>query len=860
MAHSQGSEFDFAKFTIALPSQSSQASQVESTPGKTQELPAFACVYCAIHDPSCVVMCNICKKWFCNGRGNTCGSHIVNHLMQSKHKEVTLHKVSPLGKTVLKCYACGMRNVFVLGFTPDKTGSAVVLLCRQPCAAQNSIKDLNWDQEKWKPLIEDRCFVSWLVKIPAEQDQLKAWPTTLAQICKLEEIWKDNVGFTVADLDHDLEFDPPRIDVEPVKPHLVRFRYEDGFEYQNIFGPLVKLEADNDKRLKEFQIQDVTVHLWYHYLSNKKVTAQFSLPKIDRNMKLMHGDQIRLRCMENANKPWSGVGHVIDILDRDYTEEIGLEMKTSQGIPFKSTTCSITSKVVVDFIWKSTSFDRMQQALRKFADDDTSSSASIYYGLLGHDVDDVLFRSHDSEDYSAPNLPELNPSQKYAVKQAIQRHLSLIHGPAGTGKTITLATIVYQLAKFNTGPVLVCAFSNTAVDQLTEKIHKTNLKVVRVCAKSREAIDSPVSFLALHNQIKNLDSNSELKKLQETREKTGELSEADEKRYRVLKEFAERELLEAADVICCTCIGAGDSRLANMKFDCVLIDDSTQLTEPECMIPILLGSKQLILVGDHCQLRPIVKCKKASKAGLGRSLLERLIVLGVRSCRLDVQYRMHPELSRFPSNLFYEGSLQNGVTAEERKLPEIKFPWPVPDKPMMFYVSYGTEEIVGCGKSYRNLTEASNVVKIAFKLVSGGAKPEQIGIITPYEGQRAYLRKCMLYNGMFNDPKYRQIEVANVDAFQGREKDFIIVSCVRSNDHQGIDYYLNNPGRLNVALTRAKYGLIVVGNPKVLSKQTLWRNLLSFYKEQKVLVEGPLDNLKESAFQLPEPEPIVNSV
>lgn len=181
--------------------------------------------------------------------------------------------------------------------------------------------------------------------------------------------------------------------------------------------------------------------------------------------------------------------------------------------------------------------------------------------------------------------------------------------------------------RLNGGPVLVCAPSNTAVDQLTEKIHKTNLRVIRVCAKSREAIDSPVSFLALHNQIRNMETNNELKKLQQLKDETGELSSSDEKRYRMLKKSCERELLEAADVICCTCVGAGDPRLSRIRFNSILIDESMQSTEPECMVPVVLGAKQLILVGDHCQLGPVVMCKKAAKAGLSQSLFERLVVL-----------------------------------------------------------------------------------------------------------------------------------------------------------------------------------------------------------------------------------------
>lgn len=140
----------------------------------------------------------------------------------------------------------------------------------------------------------------------------------------------------------------------------------------------------------------------------------------------------------------------------------------------------------------------------------------------------------------------------------------------------------------------------------------------------------------------------------------------------------------------------------------------------------------------------------------------------------------------------------------------------------------------------------------------GGVKPEQIGVITPYEGQRAYLVQHMQYQGSLHSKLYQEIEIASVDAFQGREKDIIIMSCVRSNEHQGIGF-LNDPRRLNVALTRAKYGIIIVGNPKVLSKQPLWNHLLTFYKEQKVLVEGPLTNLKESLIQFAKPKKLINS-
>ncbi|KAH9376504.1 hypothetical protein HPB48_006589 [Haemaphysalis longicornis] len=896
-ADTQGSEFDFTDFTLPSQTQASQADggQTQGTrggqlPGEVRtnglevaaagqalgeltfeedeedqyyakDLPEHACKYCGIHDPGCVVQCNVCKRWFCNGRGNTSGSHMVNHLVRAKHKEVTLHRDGPLGETVLECYSCACRNVFVLGFIPAKADSVVVLLCRHPCAAQSSLKDMNWDPEQWKPLIHDRCFLPWLVRAPLEREQLRARQVTAQQISRLEELWKDNVDASFQDLEK------PGVDEEPQQ---VLLRYEDGYQYQNIFGPLVKMEADYDKKLKESQTQDNIEVRWDIGL-NKKMIAYFTVAKSDTDMRLMHGDELRLRYLGELHKPWSGVGHVIKIPDSIlgrwavalsyYSEEVGIEMKTNLGVPSEC-----TSNFVVDFVWKSTSFDRMQAALRKFAVDECSVSAYIYHRLLGHEVEEVVMRCPLPKHFSAPQLPELNRSQVYAVKHALQRPLSLIQGPPGTGKTVTSATVVYHLARGqggggqgSGGPVLVCAPSNIAVDQLTEKVHQTGLRVVRLCAKSREALNSPVSFLALHNQIRSMDGHSELHKLQQLKDETGELSSADEKRYRMLKKACERELLEAADVICCTCVGAGDPRLARFKFHSILIDESMQATEPECMVPVVLGAKQLILVGDHCQLGPVVMCKKAARAGLSQSLFERLVVLGIRPLRLEVQYRMHPQLAQFPSNFFYEGSLQNGVFADERRMRGLDFPWPQPERPMLFYACQGQEEMAGSGTSYLNRTEAALVEKICTRFLRSGVKPQQVGVITPYEGQRAYLVQHMQFQGALHAKLYQEIEVASVDAFQGREKDLIVMSCVRSNEHQGIGF-LNDPRRLNVALTRARYGLIIVGNPKVLSKQPLWNHLLSFYKENRVLVEGPLNNLKESLIQFSKPRKLVNTV
>jgi len=217
--------------------------------------------------------------------------------------------------------------------------------------------------------------------------------------------------------------------------------------------------------------------------------------------------------------------------------------------------------------------------------------------------------------------------------------------------------------------------------------------------------------------------------------------------------------------------------------------------------------------------------------------------------------------------MFYEGSLQNGVTEEDRQLlnmPEYSgkedFPWPVPSKPMFFYSITGMEEISASGTSYLNRTEASYVEKVTTHLLRMGVTPAQIGVITPYDGQRKYVSDYMRRAGALASSLYESIEVASVDAFQGREKEFILVSCVRSSESQGIGF-LSDPRRLNVALTRARLGIIVIGNPRVLSKNPLWAALLLHFKEYDCLVEGPLNNLQPSymTFARPRRDPSSDS-
>ncbi|KAH3673246.1 hypothetical protein WICPIJ_009865 [Wickerhamomyces pijperi] len=800
-------------------------------------LPEHACAYCGIHTPTSVVKCETCNKWFCNGKGeNGSSSHIITHLVLSKHNCVSLHADSDFGDTVLECYNCGNKNVFVLGFVSAKDEHVIVILCRLPCA---QTKDSRWDTNEWTSLIEQRQLLSWVATFPTEEETMNARAITTSQISKLESKWKLNKDATI----HDVERPEEENEIVPIL-----MRYNDAYEYQRSFGPLVKLESDYDKQLKESQALNHISVKWSLALNHKHL-ASFALSTFESSeLKVAVGDEMILRYGGVNHEAWESKGFIIRTPNQ-YQEEFTLELSDSNSKNPPPT--HLTTEFTAEFVWKGTSYERMQDAMRAFATDNQSVSGYIYRKLLGHEVNEVEFDIKLPSKFSIPGFAELNVSQVHSIKKVLQRPLSLIQGPPGTGKTVTSATIIYHLSKINKDRILVCAPSNVAVDHLASKLEKVGLNVVRLTAKSREDVESSVEHLSLINQVTR-SAKGELKKLFKLKTELGELSVEDSKTYYKLLRKKERSILNKADVVCCTCVGAGDKRLQDMTFRTVLIDESTQSSEPEVLIPIVHGARQVILVGDHQQLGPVILDKKAGDAGLKQSLFERLVVLGHIPIRLEVQYRMNPCLSEFSSNMFYEGSLQNGVTKEQRTIKKSTFPWPVSDTPMMFWANYGREEISGSGTSFLNRIEAMNCERIITRLFRDGVQPDQIGVITPYEGQRAYVVQYMQMNGSMEKELYNQVEVASVDAFQGREKDFIILSCVRANDEQNIGF-LRDPRRLNVGLTRAKYGVVILGNPKALSKNHLWNQLLIHYREKGCLVEGPLDSLQLSAVQLTRP-------
>jgi len=334
-------------------------------------------------------------------------------------------------------------------------------------------------------------------------------------------------------------------------------------------------------------------------------------------------------------------------------------------------------------------------------------------------------------------------------------------------------------------PILATSDSNIAVDNLVEGCAKVGLKVVRLGRP--EAIRPELLKHCVDRPRKNGQNYSS-----------------------VYKE--KLQALQNAQVVCCTCIGSGADILDNMSFEKVLVDEATQATEPAVLVPLTRSCRQLVLVGDHCQLPPTVLSTRASEEGLGVPLFSRMVACGVIPFMLDTQYRMHPGIAMFPSDLFYGGKLISGVSPPERR-PLQGFPWPREEFPVAFVpVTHGIE--VDDGVSKINEAEAAAACDAVAALLAGGqCGPSDIAVVTPYAAQVRLIRR--LTKKLVSGPPY--VEVSSTDGFQGREKEAVVFSAVRSNDYGSVGF-VSDWRRVNVSFTRARRGLIVIGNDVTLRR------------------------------------------
>ena len=499
--------------------------------------------------------------------------------------------------------------------------------------------------------------------------------------------------------------------------------------------------------------------------------------------------------------------------------------------------------------------DRMSEALDSFALNEISPTP----------LDDLLLASlHDMVVSSdrPPEIPKtkrvpsnvdfsnasLNDSQKAAVIGALNRRLTLIQGPPGTGKTHTAIELLTIMVKHNVGPILATADSNVAVDNLLQGLMNKGIRAVRIGqpVKVRERLREATltAKMSQHSMNDDIDAilseNKDIKRsLNRLKGKEKGMAYRDmNKNWREIRTMENQiieEIIDDAEIIVATCIGVAHKSIANRRFPIVLIDEATQATEPATMVPIIRGARQLILIGDHKQLPPTIISKRAEDLGLVRSLFERLVDAGLTPFILKTQYRMHPCISEFPSARFYDGLLENGVSAEERLAPA-GFIWPNWDLPIAFIPIDSIEGTDVENASRYNLDEAAKVVELVKKLLEAGdISLNEIGIITPYNGQVRLLTDHFdRLGGMGIDEPFSGLEIRSVDGYQGREKEIIIFSTVRAND-QGELGFLTDQRRLNVALTRAKRGLIIVGNPQTLKRDETWKSWLEWIEERELM-------------------------
>ena len=455
-------------------------------------------------------------------------------------------------------------------------------------------------------------------------------------------------------------------------------------------------------------------------------------------------------------------------------------------------------------------------------------------------LNDRPIRSGDPIDVEF--LTDLNPPQQDAVRFALGApDLAILHGPPGTGKTTTLAEVVYQAVRAG-DRVLACAPSNTAVDNLLERLVGMMPNVLRVGHPARvfealrdhtldERVDADPSSDVVRDMRRELEelmrSASRPFRGRDARKRRSLLySTAGDLRgqIRSLEQSVIRGILDSADVICTTTT-IDDDLLGNAEFDLVVIDEACQCTESSVWQAVQRGER-LVLAGDHCQLPPTVLSDEAAAQGMRDSMMQRLIEREGESVfrRLTVQYRMHQSIMEFSSNEFYDGTLVADASVAQHRLHDLGNvnPLPVTEDSLLFVDTAGAgmeEQLEPDGESKLNPGEARVVLHFVRELMNAGVKADQIAIIAPYAAQVRLLRNRM---------ELRELEIDTVDGFQGREKEVILITLTRSNDRGEIGF-LADTRRTNVALTRAKRKLIVIGDSATLGGNEFYGRMLEYF-------------------------------
>lgn len=438
------------------------------------------------------------------------------------------------------------------------------------------------------------------------------------------------------------------------------------------------------------------------------------------------------------------------------------------------------------------------------------------------------------------SFPWLNRAQQEAVNKVLRaKDVAIVHGPPGTGKTTTLVEAIYETLR-RESQVLVCAQSNMAVDWISERLVDRGISVLRI-GNPTKVNDKMLSFtyerrFEAHPDYPQLWSiRQAIRKLRQERKRrdNGWHQKMDRLKSRAveLELRINSQLFGEAKVIASTLTGSASHLLSGQKFGTLFIDEAAQALEAACWIAIRRASR-VVLAGDHCQLPPTVKSIAALKGGLGTTLMERIVVRKPSVVTLlTVQYRMNEQIMRFSSNWFYDGRVESAPEVKYRGILDY-------DNPITWIDTSDTdakEEFVGESFGRINKIEAeltlealkNYFIKIGRQRIAD--EHIDVGVISPYRAQVQLLRR-MVRKAEFFKPYRGCITVNTVDGFQGQERDIIVISLVRSNDDGQIGF-LSDLRRMNVAITRARMKLIIVGSVQTMTRHAFYKELYGYVQE-----------------------------
>ena len=808
------------------------------------------CVNCQQNNFDYLALCKECDYYFCNNMHRKT-SHLLRHLNHCKHNIICLYPFSE----ELKCENCRENNIFSLKYS--KHNQKVSILCNICSDGKNDFKSIVVGNKK----IDSEILQN--PEIPPLANRADHILENFIFECNTKINFLQNSCLPPASLRYPdkktycqrlsnfLRFEIQEIEFEDLNKPSYDFNLKFIEQEDGILAEVISPEYLNKNfKFNEGQILNI--------VKAEKVYNEFKLLNDSEEEKSSTNDDEYLNgenkieideseeeseeyeLIENEKKSFSG-----KVIGRNNNGRIiiycfDLHKNYGYGIyKIKEKESTGSEKKMLNGLEEFTKSNKMNKDLE-----------SIIHGIIGFSNKNEYFTISDiPKDFYIKELPniKLNNSQKEAIKKCYLYKFNLIQGPPGSGKSTVLMVLTYFFlkSKKQIHKIIICAPSNQAVDNISILLQKIGIKFVRVFSFGKELRNendqtNSLYLLAKNEIYKDKVKNKEIIKLIEKREKYKDLDEKEKEIYKKYMYEYESKILDESEIILSTINNAADARLKDYYFSIVIIDEATQSKEPDCLLPLYHRPETVVLIGDQKQLGPTIISQEADNSGYYVSLFERTINLYQGSpfiSTLNEQYRMHEFLYRFPNEHFYENKM---ITRAQNQLDEsVMKNFPFPDKtiPSLFY--HHTMEEKKENSSYYNENEINKVKNFVRLLVRAGVKPKDIGIITLYNAQ-----KFRLIEEFAKDKRYIDLKISSIDGFQGMEKDYIIISTVRSND-LGMLGFAKNQKRVNVALTRARKGLILVGNCKCFSKRpNIWRDFISFYYSKKLIVKGDLSDLE----------------